>query len=183
MKNLEKVNLVYPENTSKMDNTDVEYPIKEFDVTDTGCQICLLLTCPLHWLPIIPGIIGRKSLSLEHEEAIYSVSGGCCDVNTRRPYGELGSVDVINCLCCNGVTSDIFKGYPLFLNDTHKSATIVAELKKRMKERGDTGQIRRTEETLSEVKALKSEVAQLREDMQSIMKHLRVPPSTNSMSR
>lgn len=42
---------------------------QEYDVTDRGCQWCQILLCPLIWTPIIPGVIGTKTLILEEEEA------------------------------------------------------------------------------------------------------------------
>ena len=41
---------------------------QEYDITDTGCQVCLCLTCPLHFMPLIPGIMGTKTMTLEEEE-------------------------------------------------------------------------------------------------------------------
>ena len=72
---------------------------REYDLTDPGCQALGLVTCPCHFLPLVPGCIGTKTLVLEDEEVVFTVRGGMCNVNTRRPYGELGSVDRINCLC------------------------------------------------------------------------------------
>jgi hypothetical protein len=83
---------------------------EQYDLTATGCQILGCLTCPLHFLPLCPGFLGKKTLILEDEEVVYQVRGGMCDVNTRRPYGEIGSVDRVNCLCCSGLSSSIFRG-------------------------------------------------------------------------
>jgi len=137
----------------------------------------LCLTCPLHFLPVFPGIMGTKTLTLEPEEAVLSVRGGCYDANTRRPYGELGSVDAINCLCCVGVGSNLTKNMPLcpgWCGRRDDVDEIVRELKRRMKERGDTAQINRAEEALNEIKILREEMGEMRQDMKRIMEHLGV---------
>ena len=55
-----------------------------------------------------------------------------------------------------------------------------------MKSRGDTGQITRAEDAMSEIKEVKTEVADMRNDLKRLMKHLNVPsdpPSSESISR
>jgi len=159
--------------------TNTVFETKEYNVTDQGCQLLCCLTCPLHFLPVIPGTMGSKRMVLEEEEAVLMINcPPCCSINTRRPYGELGSVDKNNCLCCKGVSSDLNKSFPLFVGwgcDDAKVTEIVSELKARMKARGDTGQIERAEETLSEVKHLREEVSSLKADMKLLMQHLNVP--------
>ena len=96
-----------------------------------------------------------KKLTLTPEEAVL-VSISCTGTSTsRRPYGELGSVDVAKqCGCCWAVSSQLGPISPgcgcdeALVNDIHK------ELKRRMQTRGDQGQIQRAEE----VKALLNEV-------------------------
>eukprot|EP00521_Asterionellopsis_glacialis_P007595 CAMPEP_0195291604 /NCGR_PEP_ID=MMETSP0707-20130614/7889_1 /TAXON_ID=33640 /ORGANISM="Asterionellopsis glacialis, Strain CCMP134" /LENGTH=180 /DNA_ID=CAMNT_0040351937 /DNA_START=102 /DNA_END=644 /DNA_ORIENTATION=+ len=157
---------------------EVTFERKEYDVTDTGCQTFLCLTCPLHWLPVFPGILGTKRLILEEEEAVLDIQCPLCSVHTRRPYGELGSVDRVNCFCCTGVSSALSRTMPLFVGsgcDVDKVSEIVAELKKRMKSRGDTGQINRTEEALQEIKNLRTEMSEMKTNMERIMVHLKVP--------
>lgn len=155
---------------------------KEYVVTDVGCQVCLCLTCPFHFMPVIPGFMGTKTLLLEPEEAVATIECcNVCDLTTRRPYGELGSVDETNFLCCTGFQSDLTKGMPICPGwgcERELSADIVRELKARMKVRGDTGQIKRSEETLKEVQLLREEVGSLKADMKAIMKHLDVPPQS-----
>jgi hypothetical protein len=127
----------------------VSFERVEYDATDYVCQLFLCLTCPLHCLPLIPGFMGSKRIILDEEEAVAEVRlCGLCSVDTRRPYGELGSVDKVNFLCCSGVGSDLSKSMPIFVGcgcEDDRVSEIVAELKKRMKARGDTGQIRKTE--------------------------------------
>ena len=156
---------------------------KEYNVTDTGCQVLLCLTFPLHFLPFFPGFMGAKRMVLEEEEAVLTVN--CkpfCDVETRRPYGELGSVDQHYCLCCcTAVSSDLSKNLPLYVGwgcDHDAVSTIVGELKQRMKVRGDTGQIVRTEQALTEIKQLRTDVRQLQGDMRLLLEHFNVVPST-----
>merc|ERR1712086_1180309 len=111
----------------------------------------------LHFICCVPGVIGNKVMVLEPEEAVLKVTNPCCSVETRRPYGELGSVDTTNCLCCVGVSSDLSKQMPVFVGwgcDGILVATIVEELKKRMKVRGDTGNIQRIEAVQQQLKAV-----------------------------
>jgi NAD-dependent dihydropyrimidine dehydrogenase PreA subunit len=142
---------------------------KYYNVTDTGCQVCMVLTCPFHCLPVIPGLMGSKTVVLEEEEAVLDTN--CepfCTVITRRPYGELGSVDKHNCLCCTGVASGLSNRMPIYVGwgrDVEKVDEIVGELKRRMKARGDTGQNARTEEALHEIQELRTEMGELKEDV------------------
>ena len=119
----------------------------------------------------IPGIIGSKTIILEEEEAVFKASNPCCKVETRRPYGELGSVDEGNCLCCVGVTSGLTKGQPVNPGwgcNAPYVMEIVKDMKQRMKTRGDTGNIQRAEKTYEEVRALRS-------DLHKVMDHLKIP--------
>ena len=143
---------------------------KTYDVTDTCCQVVCCLCCPVTFMPLIPGVMGSKTLSLEEEEAVLNVNCPCCKINTRRPYGELGSVDAHRCCCCVGVGSELSNKAPIYPGTGCNVALvdeIVAELKKRQQQRGDQGQIQRTEQVLQEVRALRAEVA-------AIMQHLDV---------
>lgn len=45
-------------------------------LADTYCQCCLIITCPLTWAAICPGVLGKKILVLEEEEAI--LTQDCC---------------------------------------------------------------------------------------------------------
>jgi hypothetical protein len=118
---------------------------KQHDMTDVGCQVCMVLTCPLHFLPAIPGFMGRKTFVLEEEEAVLNVDcQPLCTTNPRHPCGELGSVGKHNCLCCTGVASGLSNCMPMHVGwgcDAEKVDEIVGELKRRMKAQGDAGQI------------------------------------------
>jgi hypothetical protein len=119
---------------------------------------------------------------LEEDEAVLRTN--CqpfCTIDTRRPYGELGSVDKHRCLCCSGVASDLSSSLPIYIGwgcNDHKVSEIVQELKRRMKARGDTGQIARTEEALQEIRELRSELDELKADVKLVLAALNVPPTT-----
>ena len=61
-------------------------------------------------------------------------------------------------------------------------AEIVKELKKRMKARGDTGQIKRAEQLLGEIQILKAQAQNTDAKLNAILKHLNIeaPPATAS---
>ena len=56
---------------------------------------------------------------------------------------------------------------------------IVKELKKRMKARGDTGQIKRAEQLLGEIQILKAQAQNTDAKLDAILKHLNIeaPPA------
>lgn len=116
----------------------------EFDVTPFG----------LKW-----GSCVTKKLVLTDEEVIMKISNCVGKAEKRLPYGELGSVDEIRAYgCCYGFRSDISEVDPLTNQKipiipgcgcSGKTVTkIVTELKARMKGRGDTGNIHRSEECM-----------------------------------
>lgn len=155
----------------------VSFDRKEYDITDKGCQLCLCLTCPLHFLPLVPGAMGNKRMIMDGDEVVVEVECPCYSVNTRRPYGELGSVDKVKYCGCSGVSSNLTKSMPIFIGwgcDDVGVTEIVDELKKRMKARGDTGQIRRTEQALKEVQELRYEMTEMRQDMKALLTHFNV---------
>jgi hypothetical protein len=160
---------------------------REYDLTDTCCQVVGCLTCPLHFLPLCPGFLGKKTLILEDEEVFYHVRGCVYNVNTRRPYGELGSVDLVNCFCCSGLSSSIFRGMIICpgsgCNKHDEVDEVVMELKRRMKNRGDTGNIRRIETALVELRALRGEVGEIKENMNRLMSAMNVAPVEETMAR
>jgi hypothetical protein len=73
----------------------------------------------------------------------------CGNHVSKRPYGELGSVDRSTCMCCISAESAFGPLSPGCGCDTERVDFIVYELKRRMRERGDTAQINRAEETLA----------------------------------
>merc|ERR1719373_1389030 len=122
--------------------------------------------------------MGTKRIILDEEEAVAQIEcASCYNINTRRPYGELGSVDKVQYLCCTGVSSELSKNMPIFIGwgcEDEKVSEIVAELKKRMKARGDTGQIQKAEIALQEIRALREENRLLREDMKALLDHFHI---------
>ena len=91
-----------------------QFERKEYNVTDWCCQALCCVCCPITFGPLIPGVMGSKTIVLEPEEAVYHVSCPCCKINTRRPYGELGSVDAVSCCCCVGVGSELTNKMAVF---------------------------------------------------------------------
>ena len=74
---------------------------------------------------------------------------GMCGKNVaKHPYGELGSVERGNCCCCVAADSAFGPISPGCGCDGEKVDDIVTVLKERMRSRGDTAQIKLTEETL-----------------------------------
>ena len=133
----------YYTDTAQIASTE-KFQTKTWDVTDTGCQILHILCCPIAFTPFIPGALGTKTLTLGPEEAELEYKCPCCNGKTRVPYGELGNVDRGNCLCCVGVASGLSKQMPICPGmgcDDKLVDEIVAEMKVRMRARGDTGQI------------------------------------------
>ena len=145
-------------------------------------QACCLLTCPMHWMSLVPGIHGTKTMILEPEEAVFKVDCGLCNTVTRRPYGELGSVDKVRYGCCIGVGSELTQKMPICPGNGCNEPLvdeIVADLKRRMKARGDTGQIKRAEQLLGEIQILKAQAQSTDAKLNAILKHLNIeaPPT------
>jgi len=130
-------------------------------------------------MPLIPGIMGKKTIVLEAEEAVLTVKCGCCNTTTRRPYGELGSVDSGTCLCFVCLASDLSKGGPICPGcgcNAPYVQEIVEEMKKRMKERGDTGVVKRSDEQLVLLRTMDNK-------MDAIVQHFNiVVPSQMTMT-
>jgi hypothetical protein len=106
----------------------------------------------LCWLVFLPCTFGaipfKTTLLLDDEEVTKADVDLCGNHVSRRPYGELGSVDRGTCLCCISVESAFGPISPGCGCDAGKVDEIVHELKTRMRLRGDTAQILRAEETL-----------------------------------
>ena len=83
-------------------------------------------------MPIVPGILGTKTMTLEPEEAVLKIDCCICNTETRRPYGELGSVDKVKYGCCIGVGSELSAKMPICPGSGCNEALvdeIVADLK------------------------------------------------------
>jgi hypothetical protein len=162
--------------------TPVTFVLKEYDVTDWCCQIGHCILCPVVFTPLIPGVMGKKTLILEPEEVVLKIDCPCYKIDTRRPYGELGSVDKINCLCCVGVGGGNLP--PVLIGsgcEADRVQEIVNELKRRQQQRGDQGQIQRADQMVVELR-------ELRADVHAIMNHLNiqrenVAPAADSIQR
>ena len=79
----------------------------------------------------------------------------------KLPYGELGSVAKGNCLCCVSARSGVGDFQPGCGCNEERVDEIVSELKTRMRARGDTAQILRTEETLKRLDVLDAKIVSL----------------------
>mmetsp|Transcript_27047 Transcript_27047/g.89970 ORF Transcript_27047/g.89970 Transcript_27047/m.89970 type:complete len:166 (+) Transcript_27047:69-566(+) len=142
---------------------------KEYDVTNTLANtIAAMCGWPC-------ALMNKQQLILEPEEAVL-ITTTMCDTNTqRRPYGELGSVDKSStCGCCVGVSSGLGAMQPGCNCEEELVAEIVEELKKRMKTRGDTGQIQRAEQQLTEIMKVQSDMAALNSKVDAILAHLEI---------
>jgi hypothetical protein len=109
------------------------------------------------------------------------------------PYGELGSVEITNsCGCCWAFSSNLTGDNPGGISPGFGCSQgfvegIVAELKARMKVRGDTGNIQRAEQQLALAAETKNEVAALSAKVDAILAHLNIspppPPQPQTMAR
>lgn len=132
----------------------------------------MVLTMPLHFAPFFPGVMGKKTLILEPEEAVLHVDSFCCSTNKRHPYGELQGVEKVHMGCCSGVSTSIFGGIPVCpgwgCNESYVD-TIVADIKRRLHDRGDIGQMRQTEGIAAEVQAMRLEMREMRSDLKALL--------------
>ena len=80
----------------------------------------------------------------------------------KRPYGELGSVSKGNCCCCVSANSGLGEIQPGCGCDEARVDEIVTELKTRMRARGDTAQILRSEETLQRLDKLDAKLVRIK---------------------
>ena len=113
-------------------------------------------------------------------------SGSDAIVDHEPPYGELQAVEHLKCLgCCHCFQFAETKVSPQCFCAEDLVGEIVKELKKRMKARGDTGQIQRAEQMLVEVRRVGEDVAAIRANVEAIMDHLRIEwkPAVQVMDR
>mmetsp|Transcript_14394 Transcript_14394/g.18822 ORF Transcript_14394/g.18822 Transcript_14394/m.18822 type:complete len:172 (-) Transcript_14394:309-824(-) len=154
--------------TPLTEDAPAHYGYLEYDVS---CDFCLWLICfPIHF-----GAAPFKTiLNLEPEEVVKRDTFICGSNNSRRPYGELGSVDIGNCCCFVHLQSNFGPVSPGCGCNTALVTEIVEELKKRMKSRGDTGQIRRTEQLLGRINGLEAKLGTVDAKLDVLMKHLNI---------
>lgn len=154
---------------------------KDYNVTNFMHRIC---TCGM----------GRMLLTLEPEEAVLETTTCFSAENKRMPYGELGSVEHSTaCGCCHGFNSNLS---PSDENGQKSSISpgcgceadlvqeIVEELKKRMKGRGDTGNILRAEDALRLMRDLVARSKHQDAKLDALLSHLNVqapPPVQEEM--
>lgn len=131
-------------------------------------QVALILTCPCTWAAITPGVLATRRLDLESEEVVLH-SDCClgCHTVTRMPYGELGNVSQTKMCCCTGFSSGLISITPGNCCETSLVGAVVRELQDRMKARGDTGNIKRTEENALQLSHLHAKV-------DAVMAHLQI---------
>lgn len=104
-------------------------------------------------------VSGRFNFSILHTGCSFSVRRNLCGQNvSRRPYGELGSVDRGYCLCCVSVVSGFGEISPGCGCEPNIVDEIVNELTKRMRDRGDTAQIQRAEETVQRLSVVENKL-------------------------
>ena len=100
--------------------------------------------------------------------SLHSISTICGQSESKRPYGELGSVAKSNCFCCVAVTSSFGDISPGCGCDEATVDVVVEELKSRQRGRGDTAQIQRAEQ-------VKERLNEMDEKLDLIMNHLNIP--------
>lgn len=126
-----------------MENLMQRFPEKRYDVTNYIESFCLLFWCPcMGWQ--------KKSLMLQSEEVLYKRRNLCCSGTQKRPYAQLGSVELHDSCCglCVAMSSNLErvseKGEggirPFFGVDRPYTEEICNELRARMEGRGDTAQ-------------------------------------------
>jgi hypothetical protein len=141
---------------------------KRYNVQSTNC--CAIAGC------------ATTELILEPEEAVLITKCIPCVNSTKRmPYGELGSVDKTeSCGCCYSFSSNLSPAVgdapggiaPGCGCEGALVEEIVTELKARMKSRGDTGNIQRAEQQLTQIAACRNDVASLSAKVDAILTHL-----------
>ena len=84
--------------TTGDENTQVGFDLPvEFDVSNNCERVC--------------GCCMTKILRLEDDEAVLTTKNLCSESKQRRPYAQLGSVDIASaCGCCFSFSSDLSPG-------------------------------------------------------------------------
>ena len=131
---------------------------KTYDVTgywDPYALFCVGLT---FGFPCLAFFAEKKTLTIETEEVVLNINNGCENKNKRLPFGELGSVDQSKTACglfqiggdSIGRMSPGWGG----VNELPEMLEILATLKRRQQQRGDQGQIQRTEKLERKIDAI-----------------------------
>lgn len=163
-----------------------EFPTVRYDVTDSCCQCLAIATCPVLCLALVPGVLGTKTVLLEPEEVVMKTNCCCYSRESRKPYGELPSVDHTSLCCVGGLSglssnldapSCLFPGWGCCGEDEAVVKPLVAELTARMRARGDTGNILKVEEGLRETRQMRAELHAARADINRLLAHFDLPPA------
>ena len=124
-------------------------------------------------------------LYLEPNE-VQLVNKDCCSNQKKRlPYGELGNVSMsTSCGCCaafnGGGLAGTVEGQEGAISpgcgcEKELVHTIVEELNKRQRARGDVAQIKRADEAAQNMKVLGAKVDMLDAKIDAILAHLKIP--------
>lgn len=144
-----------------MENLMQRFPEKKYDVTNYIESGCLCLWCPCcGWQ--------TKTLHLQGEEVFYKTKNLCSSSTRKRPYAQLGSVELHDSCCglCVGMSSNLErvneKGEggirPFFGIDRPYTEEICNELRARMEGRGDTAQRKQQTFLMEQITKLTAQV-------------------------
>mmetsp|Transcript_33378 Transcript_33378/g.73602 ORF Transcript_33378/g.73602 Transcript_33378/m.73602 type:complete len:161 (-) Transcript_33378:282-764(-) len=141
-------------------------PDKEIDASIDLCCWLILCPCTFGFIPY------KTTIKLDGEEVTKIDVNLCGKAESKRPYGELGSVAKSNCCCCVSVHSSFGEISPGCGCQEEKCTDLVEELKARQRTRGDTAQIQRVEQTLERLDHIEAKVDLL-------LNHMNIPqPAT-----
>jgi hypothetical protein len=125
----------------------VPFPDKKYNATNYIESICLFISFPCMGFT-------TKTLLLEDTEVVLKQNNLCLNKKQRRPYAQLGSVDIISKFgCCFAVASDLTPvdeegngGLSVGCGcDEQTTKAIVADLQERKLKRGNVAQIKKLE--------------------------------------
>jgi len=144
-----------------MENLMQRFPEKKYDVTNYIESGCLCLWCPcMGWQ--------TKTLHLQGEEVLYKTKNLCSTSTQKRPYAQLGSVELHDACCglCVGMSSNLEKVNekgeggikPFFGIDRPYTEEICNELRARMEGRGDTAQRKQQTFLMEQITKLTAQV-------------------------
>mmetsp|Transcript_6296 Transcript_6296/g.14336 ORF Transcript_6296/g.14336 Transcript_6296/m.14336 type:complete len:743 (+) Transcript_6296:85-2313(+) len=144
-----------------MENLMQRFPDKKYDVTNYVESCCMLCFCPCcGWQ--------TKTLNLQSEEVLYKTRNLCSSSTQKRPYAQLGSVELHDSCCgmCVAMSSNLEKCNekgeggirPFFGVDRPYTEELCNELRARMEGRGDTAQRKQQTFLLDQVTKLTAEL-------------------------
>ena len=131
---------------------------KTYDVTSKWDPYVLFCCGLMSGFPCLFLCAEKKTLTIETEEVVLNINNGCENKNKRVPYGELGSVDQSKsaCGCFQIGGNSIGRFSPGWGGEKElpEMLEILATLKRRQQQRGDQGQIQRTEKLERKIDAI-----------------------------